>query len=131
MQQNKKPSYYDLRIFPSSKIYLSRETSEPTTLFYLWVPYKQLIKTNKKTQDAIEMTFHYMFSMSFLLYYHFESKIVLYLIPKLFVISHRPLWFMLAWGLSILDSHNDPRKAQHALSSKDASKHRIRDSYLN
>ena len=26
------------------------------------------------------------------------SNIVLYLIPQLFVISHRPLWFALAWG---------------------------------
>ena len=31
------------------------------------------------------------------------SNIVLYLIPQLFVISHRPLWFALAWGSFILD----------------------------
>ena len=36
-------------------------------------------------------------------YYYFKFNIVLYLISKLFVISHRPLWFTLALGLSILD----------------------------
>ena len=34
----------------------------------------------------------------------FKLNIVLYLIPQLFVISFRLLWFTLTWGSSILDN---------------------------
>ena len=51
----------NIRIYTSSNVAFSRETSQPTAVFNFWLPYKQLINTNKKTQDAIEMTCHYIF----------------------------------------------------------------------
>ena len=61
-----KISYCDLRIFKCLNISFSRETSQPTTFFdFSLGALRTLIKTNKKTDDAIEMTFHYIFFQCF------------------------------------------------------------------